>query len=582
MRTKDLQMVPHLSFLVRQPPARMAHAMSRFNFDLLASTSLALLLVPALLYFDFSVAVALPLAVLIGLTSQPLFRLAFSPDRSDVFLPTVLFAVYFLIYFALRSFYLLTTPFFDRVGHNPYDDFIPAALWCACFGYIAFASGMASKIAQRWLRKLPAISDNWPRSLPAWRILFLMLVGLACVLYAFKIGAAVGDDYASREFRLNPPPGEVMLLRALIDMSWVAVCIFLVSPGRKSNRGLVWLLFSIALSILLVRLALEGGKEALIQPFFEAAIVFHYAKRRFRIWEMVIIGVPILMLAFGAVNFYRFVVVAQHGSPKNLADVISRVSTASDLLTSEHGAGTQESALEQMVERNAGADSLALIMKYTPHPFPYQYGQPWLEMPLTFIPRQIWKDKPVSQPTADFEFTYMGMPSSFNGFTSLHLIADLYRNFSFAGVLCGMFLFGVFLRFFYQFCAPCRENGTGLFLYAALLPQIIHCLESDAGWAMVSMFRAAALAIVAAVFLGARFRKVQRLKLAPRNLVLTARPRVPTIFAGEAGHREAALPSFPSNNKIVVPGHPFALVSIFGYCGIRTSAISAARKKTDG
>jgi hypothetical protein len=490
------------------------------------------MLVPAFLYLDVGFAAALPLALLFGLTSQRLFRLMLRPDSSDVFHPITLVAGYFIIYFGLRAFYLLTDPSFAGMGRNPYVDYIPAAIWCACIGYSAFSSGMRSGIAKRWLCRAPAMTRQWQRSFPASRLLFLMAVGLASLLYLFKIGMVVGN-YGNLEFQRHPPPGLVVLFENLADLSWVAICVYLVAPARQSRRNVTWLLFGICAGMLLTKLGISGGKVALIQPLLEAAIVFHYAKRRFRVWESVIIGVPVVILAFGIVNFYRFVVVGQHGSPKDLADVVSRVSSASDMLKAERGTGSQQSALAQMVDRSAGTDALALIMRYTPRPFPYVYGRHWIEIPLTFVPRQIWKDKPINMPSAEFEHTYMGEPSNFNGFSSMHLIGDLYRNFSWPGVLCGMFLLGVILRFFYLFCAPSAKNSTGLFLYAALFPEIIHSLEADGGYAVIIVVRAAALAMCVAVFLGARFRTIRRGRLVPRPFAMTGRAGLLAIPPGD-------------------------------------------------
>jgi hypothetical protein len=500
----------------RNSAGRNAPAESAASADLVASAALSLTLIPAFLSLDITITEALPLAVLIGLISRCLFRLILGPDRSDVFHPMTGVAGYFAIYFALRSYYLFTVPFFARIGHNPYDAYIPASLWCACIGYLAFSSGVASKIAKRCFRHVPA-PIYWPRALPTLRILLLNLIGLASLMYMFKIGATVGNRSSGLEFMKNPPSGVAVLLENLIDLAWIVACMYLIVPGKKSGRGAVWPLLGVSISILCIKLAVTGGKEGLIKPFLEAAIVVHYGKRRFRIWEMVIIGIPVLMLAFGAVNFYRFVVVVQHGSSKNLADVGSRVSSAIDMLEDERGRGTQQTALDQMVERNAGADALALIMKYTPHPFPYEYGLHWLEIPLTFVPRQIWKDKPVNIPSAEFEHTYMGESASFIGFSSMQTIGDFYRNFSFVGVVCGMFLVGVLLQFFYLYCSPGRENFTGLFLYATLFPEIIHSLETDAGYAIINVSRVTVLAIGVAVFLGARFRKVQPVRIPPRS-----------------------------------------------------------------
>jgi hypothetical protein len=523
MKVQKTNMIPSAIVRVRNSAAGKACTGSPGGLDLLASAALTLALVPVLLYFNAGLAIAAPLSLLIGLISQQLFRLVFNPAGNDVFFPTTLVVGYFSVDFAARSIYLSTVPFFARIGRNPYDDYLSAALWCACAGYTSFSAGIGSNVARNWLRRVPAVTEYWPRSVPTLRLLAMMVVGLACLFYLFKAGMAVGN-YGNLEFQRHPPPGVPILLENLLDLAWVAICIFLVAPGRKADRGLIWLLLGISLGTLCMKLAISGGKIALIQPLIAAAIVVHYAKRRFRIWEMLVFGVPVLMLAFGAVNFYRFVAVGHRGSPKSLSDVISRVSSVSDLLSSKHEAAAQHSALEQMVERNAGVDALALIMKYTPRPFPYVYGVHWVEVPLTFVPRQIWKDKPINMPSAEFESTYMGEPSRFNGFSSMHLVSDLYRNFSFPGVLVGMFVFGVTSRCVYLFCSPSRKNSTGLFLYASLFPEIIHALEDDLGYAVINVTRAALLAVLVAFLLGGGYRRLRNWKVAFRPLVEPDRP----------------------------------------------------------
>jgi hypothetical protein len=479
------------------------------TLDLLAAAALALVLVPVLLYFEIRLPMAAPLSLLLALTGQHLLRFTFNSASLDLFSPLTLAAAYFVLYFAVRSLYLCAAPFVTRLGRNPYDDYLPAALWCACMGYLSFLAGFSSNIAKSWKRHLPVATLQLSPRLPALRLLLLIFVGLGSLAYLFKIGVAVGN-YGSLEFQRHPPPGLVVLLENLLDLSWVVICVYLVVPTKKSRHWETWAVLGISLGILCLKLAISGGKVGLIQPLMEAAIVIHYGKRRFRIWEALVIGVPALMLAFGVVNFYRFVVIGQTGSPKTLSDIVSRISSAATMLNSKQAARTQASALEQMVDRNAGTDALALIMKYTPHPFPYASGRPWLQIPMTFVPRQVWRNKPINIPSAEFEATYMGVPSNYNGFTSMQLIGDLYRNFSWAGALGGMFFLGVLLRLFYLFCSPSRANTAGLFLYAALFPEVIHSLESDAGYAVINVTRAMALAVGVAIFLGARFRRFSR------------------------------------------------------------------------
>jgi hypothetical protein len=329
----------------------------------------------------------------------------------------------------------------------------------------------------------------------------MLALSLACIAYMLKSGLVVGN-FANEQFRRHPPSALISLLPNLLDLSWIASLIFLANPGRRRQGLEMTLLLSIAVVALGARLAVTGGKFAFIQPILEAAIVIHYAKRRFRIWEMVAIGLPTLAIAFGLINYYRFVIVGTRGSPKEAADVMDRVS---DSLRSRSG-GVQHSAMEQMMVRDAGVDTLAVVMKYTPYPFAYGYGKNLLGVPLMFVPRLLWNDKPIYAPTAVFETTYLGEPYDYNGFTGIQLIADMYRNFGMYGILGGMFFLGLLLRALYFACRPSREQPVGIFVYAALFPQITHCLESDAGTALATITKLLFLVFVAAAFLGIRYR----------------------------------------------------------------------------
>ncbi len=163
-----------------------------------------------------------------------------------------------------------------------------------------------------------------------------------------------------------------------------------------------------------------------------------------------------------------------------------------------------------MMLRDAGVDALALVMKYTPRPFPFAYGKDLIKLPLTFIPRKFWQDKPVNSVGRDFEYQYMGMPADFIGFSSMRLISDLYRNFYFFGVVGGMFLVGAALRWFYRFAAPASRNAAGVFLYAALLPSLGRFLEGDMATVLVEIARSGMLVLATGWILGVRMRRVTR------------------------------------------------------------------------
>jgi len=443
---------------------------------------LTITLVPLLLLLpNIQLYEAVPLAVLFGLTGQRLIELMLASDR-DLFAPDNLITGYFILYFGLRAAYVMTIPEAPRLGLFFYDDHLPASLWCAAFGYLAFLAGYHSGLAGRLWSRLPQGSLCWPEAVPGVRICGLLAVGFAAWLYLFSRGAfVVGavSEQAGRNFHCDPIPGLPVLLGSLLDFGWVATCVSLWQRPLPPNRLTGWLVALLAIGLILVRVAFTGGKQFLLEPLVQAIIVYNCIRRRLRIRQALLIGLPCAFLAFGALNVYRFVIIGESGgAPTGFQDVLSRLSYAWDYFTSDRAQNVDQSAFEALMRRQFGVDALALVMKYTPDKRPFGYGASYLKIPeQALIPRQLWRDKPIYIPTDDFERDYLGVPPG--GFSSMHVISDLYQNFHLPGVACGFFALGIGFRLFYLCCAPWTANGMRVFVYALLLPGLVHALEGE-------------------------------------------------------------------------------------------------------
>ena len=493
---------------LRLPPATMSAAPhSSLVRRLLLVIGLSAALVPLLLaLFDLQAYQAIPVAVLLGLTGQRVVELAINRTL-DLFEPVNLVAAYFALYFALRALYVLSWPSVPRLGLFAYDDYLPAALWCACLGYIAFAAGYYSNLAKRILVRLPEGRLTWPRTAPGVRIALLLTIGFAAWIYLFKHGAfvvgAVSEE-AGRNFHSDPMPGIAILLGALLDCGWVATCIAIIRKQRKTNQVTLWMVAALAAGMLAVRLVYTGGKQYFLEPLVQAMIVFHYLRWRLRLRHVLLVGVPCAFLAFGALNVYRFVIIGQSGgAPTSFQDLMGRVSYAWDYFTSDHTDGMEQSAFESLMRRQFGVDALALVMKYTPDRRPFGYGESYLTIPeQTFVPRQVWTDKPIYIPTDDFERDYLGVPPG--GFTSMHVISDLYQNFNIFGVAVGLFLIGVVFQLLYLACAPKARNGIRLLAFAVLTPALVHSLEAEPVLNSIVFIRLGLLVLIVMKLLGTR------------------------------------------------------------------------------
>lgn len=471
----------------------------------IAVGGVAIVLYATLLCFGMNPGTALPLALLMGLTSTQFIALIANSKRTDPFAPTTLVAAYFALYFGLRAIWL----YYDsaiRLGLNPYDDYVPQALWCACLGYVAFVAGFEWRYLRKFHRQFGKRNLSWPRTVPHGRIVLLLGVSLVSILYLFSIGFVVGaagvDDFSQR------PVAFAMFVEGLLELGWIAICINFFSRRGTANRSSAWFLLLLCGAILAFRATVFGTKVTLIAPALEAMIVFHYLKRRLRLWQLVAVAVPIAILTFGLLNFYRFVVVGRvAGSPTSVGDITSRISAASDfLIRSDKVNSHQSSTLDQLINRSTGVDALALIIKYTPNPNRFAYGRDLLHIPLLLIPRQLWKNKPVQTGGSYLEVDYEGLPHSFRAYTCIHLITDFYRNFYLFGVAIGMFVTGAALRWLYVACSP-YTNSAGTFFYAALLPLVTHCLERPAADAVVAIVISVLPVVAVAVVLGVRIRR---------------------------------------------------------------------------
>jgi hypothetical protein len=496
-------------YFAETPPTSVARGIAsarqrskRTSSQVFLGGILAVVFLLILLAVGLEFSLAVPLAILFALTLGHFISLLTNPG-ADLFSPVLGVALYFTVDIGLRAIYVSPLVRGRPSGLISFTDELPVALWCALLAYCSFILGFHSRWPGRSKLFWPKGQFTWPANVKRYRVAILLAVGMAATLYLLKIGAMTAG--VERVRTTAPPPGIIVALLREIFIGWAITVICFFVRDRQNRQSPGWLpVLALSTACILANVAITGGKQALFEPMLEALIIVHYLKKRLRVWQLVGIGFAAMILGFGALNFYRFAVVEQATAPKGISDIADRVSTAGDRLQS--GSTGRESAFDQMLERQAGIDALALVMQRTPDPIPFAYGESILRAAsAAFIPRQVWPDKPLYTPSREYEHDYMGMPSTYDGHASPHLVADHYHNLWLPGVVLGMGLFGGISRSFYRFCSPGPGTPVGVFIYAIFLPDIFHYLEGNIGYAIVELPRIVLVVALSAAFIGVRY-----------------------------------------------------------------------------
>jgi hypothetical protein len=107
-----------------------------------------------------------------------------------------------------------------------------------------------------------------------------------------------------------------------------------------------------------------------------------------------------------------------------------------------------ETALDQVVVRIDHVGTLAAIMRWTPESIPYAKGSTYAPLLYSWIPRVFWEDKPRAGIANEWARSYGFLRATdYETAYNLPWLPEFYMNFGPLGVLIGMAVVGIALRF---------------------------------------------------------------------------------------------------------------------------------------
>jgi hypothetical protein len=110
----------------------------------------------------------------------------------------------------------------------------------------------------------------------------------------------------------------------------------------------------------------------------------------------------------------------------------------------------------------------SVLIRDTPSRVDFQNGRTiWLFF-YAFVPRAIWKDKPIISIGQFFTDEYGSGPEIQSG-TAPSQLGEFFINFGYAGIVGGMLLYGILLRLFHQMLLAGRPTTPGLLAAVVVL-----------------------------------------------------------------------------------------------------------------
>lgn len=377
--------------------------------------------------------------------------------KLDVFETVHVIGLLYFIYFGLGAIWSINDPV-----HVAFDIYIvpfmsTAMLYCL-LGYAALLAGYfgpwgRGEVKRKW--------EEFPRG-----TMFLLLTGLLGLAGSLSEAAWSQSRWLGASFPVVL--SSMAQFSPLFLFAW-ALAWLMVFSGRttRSQRRVIWLVLTPGAA--LVVLTSMTDKSLVMTLAGLPVIGLWYARRRIP-WKILV--ALLILLVFVIFPFYNNFRALDPRLPW-----MARVTITSETIRGWDFENYWEQSAITVKRRMALANSVAVVIRDVPRWVPYANGET-LFLPAIgfFIPRVLWPDKPSFSMGRDFAETFrvVHMLDSETR-VSVTVPGELYWNFDLPGIIVGMALWGLALRFFY------RRYGEGEALdpirhaiHVVLLVQFVH------------------------------------------------------------------------------------------------------------
>jgi len=358
---------------------------------------------------------------------------------SNVRIPAFPFMVLlYAVFFSLPVFLLpkisihFNQPRFD-------DSLIEESLWIVLIGVISMCVAYYFPLPKNISQNIPHLKIEWKNERKLAKLfIFLGFVGI----FSF---------YVNRNFSI--PLQFKMVVNILTDLSMFSIiflyALILSKKRKEMSSGLSFLILISFISFFIIRFVIAIGNQSvgevarLVLPISLLYISF---LKKFP-WLFVTSGLILYVIIrpYKGAHFEEGLFDYQvYGV---LYDFFIFTSGAIERFV-DKGMGFVED-LRQSWYRLSQLSILIYVLEFTPNPIPFWEGETYSAFFTKIIPRFLYPDKPIDIYAFEFGNRYELVRSEdFHTSVRLPILTEFFINFGKTGVYSGMFLVGLFFRFF--------------------------------------------------------------------------------------------------------------------------------------
>jgi len=395
------------------------------------------------------------LIIIIG--ALPTFLYFLRRETGIPYMP--LWGAIYAVYYGLPIF-LLDDYSFKGYGT---ESGITESLWVALVGECLLLT--AFYCAPRRMDKLlPRVNIELEPTRAKAAAVVLGLVGLAAT-YLMELGIGLESFNAVFVF---------VTQWALLSIA----ILYILSLKGQLNTLLKIFLWLIMLPILLL-IQLGGGSIAtLVQTALVPIFIYWVVRRRIPVKAIIICVIVLVPLLGLKAEFRQTAWSAEQANVSVIQKGVNFINLITERFSGDYKQ-TYSASVDTTASRAAQLQTLDVVVEATPGAVPYWYGESYVTIFTTFIPRFLWPDKPSKNLGQAFghRYSFIGDDDTWTSWNFPQL-AEMYANFGWWGIIFGMPLLGLIYRLIYG--ALNHPNaGDGGKVIAAIIFVGLANIESD-------------------------------------------------------------------------------------------------------